>query len=424
MRVPQIGVAFACMALATGSAIGQQSVQVELLLESFDGCGCLVLNEPACSACEDLDGQGCNVHDGPTNDPHPQCPLAGVPFAHPNYDAYGPESLDDNWWNQGYPADYAGSFQHHNDPGPFPPNFGSQSIVVGNITTGLRNDFFSKIESANIGYISPEDPQDSVGGGFGRILVEQLRQAYALPAPDPSNSEAYLAYDARRVGDGFGGSDPANPGLAMRADLIGVDHQPVPSSLSVVYRPDSERMIPNDGEWATYIIADLNGVPEKLYLGLGVRLDASSQGFPADMTQTVTVWVDNLRLVYWAVAVPEVCDNGIDDDLDGLTDCDDSDCEEMPACTGCQHNPVFDVDDDGDVDHEDFGVLQTCITGTNDPGGVFDTLSEDCKCMDRTGQGGAPDNAVDQQDIAIFEACATGPDIPDPNLAECDDVSP
>ena len=83
-----------------------------------------------------------------------------------------------------------------------------------------------------------------------------------------------------------------------------------------------------------------------------------------------------------------------------------------PICTGCVHDPVFDVDDDGDVDQDDFGFFQTCITGPNDPDNVFPGLSNDCKCTDRTGPGGVPDNAIDQQDVAAFEECATGPDIP------------
>lgn len=31
-------------------------------------------------------------------------------------------------------------------------------------------------------------------------------------------------------------------------------------------------------------------------------------------------------------AAAEICDNGVDDDGDGLQDCDDSDCAEDPAC--------------------------------------------------------------------------------------------
>jgi hypothetical protein len=52
----------------------------------------------------------------------------------------------------------------------------------------------------------------------------------------------------------------------------------------------------------------------------------------------------------------EVCDNGADDDVDGFTDCDDYDCRTAPACGGggeavCDNG----VDDDGDgfVDCED-----------------------------------------------------------------------
>ncbi len=67
--------------------------------------------------------------------------------------------------------------------------------------------------------------------------------------------------------------------------------------------------------------------------------------------------------------------------------------------------PLFaDVDDDGDVDQDDFGALQACITGMDDPTGVFDP--ENCGHFDRDG-----DEDVDDWDLADFEACATGPGI-------------
>ncbi len=34
-----------------------------------------------------------------------------------------------------------------------------------------------------------------------------------------------------------------------------------------------------------------------------------------------------------AACIPEVCDNAVDDDADGFTDCDDAECAELPACT-------------------------------------------------------------------------------------------
>ena len=47
---------------------------------------------------------------------------------------------------------------------------------------------------------------------------------------------------------------------------------------------------------------------------------------------------------------PEVCDDGIDNDDDGMTDCDDRDCRNDVACTGGTLPEVCDdgIDNDGD----------------------------------------------------------------------------
>ncbi len=55
-----------------------------------------------------------------------------------------------------------------------------------------------------------------------------------------------------------------------------------------------------------------------------------------------------------------LCQNDVDDDLDGLFDCDDEDCA-SPACaerTDAQCTNGWDDDDDGRVDLEDLGCLQ------------------------------------------------------------------
>lgn len=73
--------------------------------------------------------------------------------------------------------------------------------------------------------------------------------------------------------------------------------------------------------------------------------------------------------------------------------------------------PVFDVagggslfdEPDGKVDQQDFGVFQDCSTGPAPGPGVFDALSNACKCMDRN-----HDQAVDQQDFGVFQRCYTG----------------
>lgn len=112
----------------------------------------------------------------------------------------------------------------------------------------------------------------------------------------------------------------------------------------------------------------------------------------------------------WAdpACAPEICDNKVDDDEDTLIDCADPDCFGDPACQ-CTHDPVFDVDDDGDVDQTDFAVFQTCFTGAGGEG--FENLSIDCQCMDVTGISGAPDRSIASDDYGIFEQCASGPGV-------------
>ena len=94
----------------------------------------------------------------------------------------------------------------------------------------------------------------------------------------------------------------------------------------------------------------------------------------------------------------------------GLTDCEDDECYDDPACP-CNELLVFDIDEDGDVDQDDFGFFQTCITGPGPDNPLFDGLSPECKCMDVAGTGGDSDRAIDQQDYAAFEVCASGPEV-------------
>lgn len=113
---------------------------------------------------------------------------------------------------------------------------------------------------------------------------------------------------------------------------------------------------------------------------------------------------------------PEDCQNGVDDDGDGQTDCADLECQAVPICQ-CP-NPVYDVDADGDVDQEDFGAFQLCFTGSNISPDAFAALSRECRCMDRTGPGGSPDEVIDMHDLNVFTICATipaaGPGMLDP----------
>ena len=62
-------------------------------------------------------------------------------------------------------------------------------------------------------------------------------------------------------------------------------------------------------------------------------------------------------------ASPEDCENGADDDLDGLVDCDDSDCARHNACPGAEIcGNLIDDDLDGltDCDDDDCAAAVPC----------------------------------------------------------------
>ena len=71
------------------------------------------------------------------------------------------------------------------------------------------------------------------------------------------------------------------------------------------------------------------------------------------------------------------------------------------------NDPFADADGDGDVDGDDFGAYQKCVTGVG--GGLL----PGCDCFDTE-----PDDDVDQDDLGPFEACASGPNVP--ALTSCD----
>ena len=86
---------------------------------------------------------------------------------------------------------------------------------------------------------------------------------------------------------------------------------------------------------------------------------------------------------------PEICDNMIDDDRDGDTDCVDPDCSSEDACSE-QGEECFDGgdnDDDGAFDCDDFDCFEeceergNCADGRdNDEDGDADCSDIDCSC--------------------------------------------
>lgn len=90
----------------------------------------------------------------------------------------------------------------------------------------------------------------------------------------------------------------------------------------------------------------------------------------------------------------EICDNGTDDDGDGVVDCSDADCNSFGNCTATGSGEICDngVDDDGDglIDCNDAdcnsfnncdggSIVEICNNGRDDDGdGMIDCNDEDC----------------------------------------------
>jgi Zn-dependent metalloprotease len=89
-----------------------------------------------------------------------------------------------------------------------------------------------------------------------------------------------------------------------------------------------------------------------------------------------------------ACAEPEVCDDGVDNDLDGATDCDDSDCALELVCAVpevCDDGVDNDLDGAADCDDADCMYFPACVPDEvcddgvdNDYDGATDCADSDC----------------------------------------------
>ena len=103
----------------------------------------------------------------------------------------------------------------------------------------------------------------------------------------------------------------------------------------------------------------------------------------------------------YMVPMPEDCSDGIDNDGNGLTDCDDPACSEDPACgevVALYRVPMPEDCSDG-IDNDGNG-----LTDCDDP-----ACSEDPACV------------VVARYMAMFERCADGIDNDGNGLTDCDD---
>ncbi|MBI2892174.1 MAG: hypothetical protein HYY06_01380 [Deltaproteobacteria bacterium] len=113
----------------------------------------------------------------------------------------------------------------------------------------------------------------------------------------------------------------------------------------------------------------------------------------------------------------EDCENGRDDDGDGLADCDDSECADDPVCEPATENCGDGRDDDGDgysdCDDDDCAADPACAGGEGD-------------CLDGMDEDGDGDVDCDDEDCAddpacLVEVCDNDLDDDGDGDADCDD---
>ncbi len=109
---------------------------------------------------------------------------------------------------------------------------------------------------------------------------------------------------------------------------------------------------------------------------------------------------NNCLTEIWNCAA-EICTNAIDDDFDGLTDCDDPDCAIDPVCE----------DNDGD----NFPALVDCDDDNPD---IFPGAEEICDGRDNNCDGIVDDVGEDSDGDLIGDTCDNCPDVFNPNQSD------
>jgi hypothetical protein len=115
----------------------------------------------------------------------------------------------------------------------------------------------------------------------------------------------------------------------------------------------------------------------------------------------------------------ENCTNGVDDDADGATDCDDSDCDGEPACAPPAEICTNGIDDDGDGATD---CIDTQCLGHP----ACSPLTEDCaNLIDDDGDGATDcadsDCTDDPVCLPTAENCTNGIDDDDDDATDCAD---
>lgn len=106
------------------------------------------------------------------------------------------------------------------------------------------------------------------------------------------------------------------------------------------------------------------------------------------------------------------CTGGVDDDRDGVADCEDSDCSDQPGCIESNCADAMDDDDDGDVDCFDFDCQLDAACAENCTNGIDDDTDGDTDCDDL---------ACNEDPACSEQICDDGLDDDDDGATDCED---
>lgn len=234
--------------------------------------------------------------------------------------------------------------------------------------------------------------RDQFGRGVGGIGVNTSGTAATFSQPDGSYSLQLPSgsYTLTAAKDYFAGQSHSSVGVAVGQTTIrdfGVVAQP-PASVGSFTAQRSSTF--NTLQWTnptsvqlsgTRIVAKLGGYPTGPDDGTVLADDIGAPGSTRSITQTGLT--NGVRWYYAAYAY--------------MADGQRYHATPLLAEATPSVNP--DMDHDGDVDQDDFGLFQACYSGAYVPQTAPDCQQARCDV----------DSDVDQDDTAVFMGCITGP---------------
>lgn len=303
-----------------------------------------------------------------------------------------------------------GSFELPTAPGSCPNPPTQRSAPTGWLQGGISTGSAHLVRDAN--QFPPGCPRPD-GDHYGSILLPQGTsvghwKAYQYLAVTPGQPVSVCA--------SFAGGQHTTVALNLRE---GDEDAELISSTTI------ENNAGCPGHTYDWVYGCVTGTPAGGLVTLEWRLEPHNMAGSANVSHA-----DNFQI---GAPPAEVCDNGIDDDGDRATDCQDTACAAFPGCDPAPEEICDnDIDDDGDtsIDCNDDDCDAVCIEICgNDIDDDHDCdVDEGCESDCSDGQDNNGDGLIDCDDpdcatdpACPQEVCNNGTDDDGDTLVDCDD---